>query len=163
MQIKYLRNICEGVRFYSHVAGQKPLILLKMNSFILSYLSVFLKIPRSRMFQNSFQWLVLHGCRTAILENISQWLLLLIFVVSILQNELLNLPQRRLLKDSAVPTLFPYCAGKQPPKRKASAGRQEKAAKKQVRQNHFFSIFEIVQLASTCLKHLYQHQKYVQK
>ena len=33
MQVKYLRNICEGVRFYSNVAGQKPLILLKMNSF----------------------------------------------------------------------------------------------------------------------------------
>ena len=36
----------------------------------------------------------------------------------------------RLLKDSAVPTLFSYCAGKQPRKRKGIAGRQEKAAKK---------------------------------
>ena len=39
-------------------------------------------------------------------------------------------PAMRLLKDSAVPTLFSYCAGKQPRKRKGIAGRQEKAAKK---------------------------------
>ena len=33
MQAKYLRNICERVRFYSNVADQKLSILLKMNSF----------------------------------------------------------------------------------------------------------------------------------
>ncbi|XP_057303860.1 THAP domain-containing protein 11-like [Hydractinia symbiolongicarpus] len=49
-----------------------------------------------------------------------------------LQNELLNKPLRRLLKDDAVPTLFPHNSGKQPQKRRSSILREETAVKQKL-------------------------------
>ena len=48
------------------------------------------------------------------------------------KHELLNKPQRKLLKDDAIPTIFAHNSNKQPQKRKLSVLREEARAKRQL-------------------------------